>query len=171
MEKFDLSELNFRGSFCSSWRALEELWWCIPLILTKNKRSGSCACPKRPKPIQRTQAHRVTVTRPLFFPHHIKLPCLCMHVCVRVCVCVCVRMCKKCTCMHQCFIKGLGKPWFHYQPPFWEFDKLGSHIDFIVLPQPAGRPAASRHMVNGVCKWIVRFKSVASTQQGPDLEL
>ena len=79
--------------------AVEKLWSCTPFILTKNERSGSYACPKRPKPIQRTQAHTVTVTRPLFFPHHIKLPCLCMHVCVRVCVCV-----QKMS-MHACVVR------------------------------------------------------------------
>jgi len=31
---------------------------------------------------QNTQAHTVTVTRPLFFPNPIKFPLFCMHVCV-----------------------------------------------------------------------------------------
>ena len=48
---------------------------------------------------QNTQAHSVTVTRPLFFPHHIKLPCLRMHVCVRACMCVCV---CACVCVRVC---------------------------------------------------------------------
>ena len=50
-----------------------------------------------------TQAH-VTVTRPLFFPQPIKLPCLCVYVyvCVCVCVCVCACVCVKTRYMHAC---------------------------------------------------------------------
>ena len=39
-----------------------------------------------------------------------------------------------------------------YHPQIWGYEKVGSHIDFTLLPRPAGRPAASWHMVNGVCK-------------------
>jgi hypothetical protein len=47
---------------------------------------------------QNTQANTVTVTRPPFFPHPIKSPCMCMHVCVCMCVCLCVQKMY----MHAC---------------------------------------------------------------------
>jgi hypothetical protein len=51
------------------------------------------------------------------------------------------------------FFKSLRKPWFHITPKSGEM-RVGSRIDFTLLPQPAGRLAASWHMVNGVCKWF-----------------
>jgi hypothetical protein len=47
-----------------------------------------------------TQAHTVTVTRPLFIPNHIKLPCVC------TCVCACAHVCVQKNvhaCMHVCW--------------------------------------------------------------------
>jgi hypothetical protein len=32
-------------------------------------------------------------------------------------------------------------------PPIWQFEKLGSQVFYFFLPQPTGRPAASRHLV------------------------
>ena len=59
----------------------------------------SYACSKRPNPIQ-AHRHTVTVTRPLFLPHPIKLPRLCMHACMHVCVYVCVYVCV-CVCANN----------------------------------------------------------------------
>ena len=66
---------------------------------------------------QDTQAHTVTVTRSLFFPHPIILPCLCMLTYASVCACllvrvrlhayVCVCVCMLTfaqTCMYACLL-------------------------------------------------------------------
>ena len=57
---------------------------CVPHLYEPNIKGRRALLAQRPKP---RQAHMVTVTRPLFFPHPIKLPCLCTHMCV------CVRVC------------------------------------------------------------------------------
>ena len=95
--------------------------------VTKIKRSGSCACPKRPKPIRvirhtlsLSQKFKSLAINPFSPPPH-KIPHLCLHVCVVracafarvldfvhacvylcVCVRVCVHACSACMCVYIC---------------------------------------------------------------------
>ena len=48
-------------------------------------------------------------------------------------------------------------------PPIWEFEELYSHIVFLLLPHPAGRPAASRCMV--LCKSTVSCEEAFALTQ------
>jgi hypothetical protein len=48
--------------------------------------------------------------------------------------------------MNQCFLRICENLGF-MSPPNLQFEKLGSHVDFLLLPQPAERPLASRQMV------------------------
>ena len=52
---------------------------------------------------------------------------LCSNVCVHVYACN--------PCAHQCFLR-VWENLDYISPPIWEFEKLGSHIEFILLPQP-----------------------------------
>ena len=98
--------------------------------------------------------------------------CVYMCVCVRVCVCVCVFTCVIAyviACVYQCFFQGFGKTLISCHPQIWLSEKLGSHVFFLLLPQPAGRPAASRHMVYVSelyvqRKYKVRLKSYGGLQ-------
>jgi len=114
MVKFVLAINNYQGGH---FVALEELWSSTPILLPKNRKLGSYACPKRPKLYKHTGTlwhftEVLTISlRSHFFPHPILITmCVCLqkmyirvvHACafahVQGCLCAYTYMCA-CVCL------------------------------------------------------------------------